>query len=373
MKRARPSDPTRWRDSPADTQALEARAAALADAAAQVSPLGPQALSRIRNQVLARRRPTGSFALPRKLVLAVWLLIVCATTAGGASALWRRYVDTPGRMTPPVGEKAAPPVPRPAARVSSRSAEPEALPVAEAPPVAEALPAVAKHVIPDEQARRSEAPVRTNSPATRPAGVEPPPLETPPQLMQPAAPTRQPPSPAQAPAPPASFSEAGFVAQALMELRQHRDARAALSTLDRYDRAFPRGVLEAEAFRTRVEAQVRLGDLKAVLGLLDKPPAAGGDVLGANLLLTRAELRADAGRFQEALVDFTELLGGHAGPLTAGDDERALYGRAVCFGRLEQHQSARAALLTYRERYPNGRFAGEVDRLLGGSVSAPHP
>jgi hypothetical protein len=117
-----------------------------------------------------------------------------------------------------------------------------------------------------------------------------------------------------------------------------------------------------------VEAVLRLDDRKTALALLD---AMSGlqDEPGTDLLLTRAELRAAAGRFREALADFTRGVEGEGGPAAAS--ERALYGRAVCFGRLADDDRARADLLAYQRRFPNGRFAGEVRRLL--SAPAPHP
>jgi len=182
------------------------------------------------------------------------------------------------------------------------------------------------------------------------------------------------PSPADGPGrtAPAIPTEASLVAQALSDLRQLNDPHAALATLDRYDQAFPHGVLETEALRTRVEAVLRLGDLKTALTLLEGS-SAPPDALGADLLLTRAELRASARRFREALTDFDRVVDGAAGPLGAGGDERALYGRAVCLGHLSLDERARVDLLAYQRRFPQGRFAPEVQRLLAGSTPALRP
>jgi hypothetical protein len=159
-----------------------------------------------------------------------------------------------------------------------------------------------------------------------------------------------------------------MVAQALSQLRQHGDPRAALVTLDAYARAFPHGVLETEASRTRLEAVIRLDDRKAALALLDAMPGLS-DEPGTDLLLTRAELRAATGRFREALADFTQVVAGQGGAPAAS--ERALYGRAVCLGRLSEDDRARADLLAYERRFPNGRFASEVHRLLSDSAQRP--
>ena len=92
-------------------------------------------------------------------------------------------------------------------------------------------------------------------------------------------------------------------------------------------------------------------------------------MLGPDLTLTRAELRAAAGRFREALSDFNRVVDGADATLAAAGDERALYGRAVCLGRLGEDERARADLLAYQRRFPDGRFAREVRRLLGKDAS----
>ena len=161
-----------------------------------------------------------------------------------------------------------------------------------------------------------------------------------------------------------------MVAQALSQLRQQGDPRAALGTLDAYARAFPHGVLETEALRTRLEAAVRLDDRNTALALLDAMPGLS-DEPGADLLLTRAELRAAAGHFREALADFNKVVEGEGGALAAS--ERALYGRAVCLGRLAEDDRARADLLAYERRFPSGRFATEVRRLLSEPAPARRP
>ena len=290
MKSSRPQDPTRWRERDADAHALESRAAVLADAAAQVTPLGPQALSRIRTRTRAPRSDRGLFALRRlsvraRLAVGIALVLVCATTAGGASLLWRKYVRSPGRGPPP---RAAPPprqTPHPVSRVASRANAPET-------PSPSGLD-VADDNEARQPVRRVAAPARPTARLPAPVATEPLALEAPP-----------PPADGPAPAPPMKATEARLVAEALSELRQGNDPRAALSTLDRYAREFPHGVLETEALRTRVEAVIRLDDRKTALALLEGKPALS-DGLGADLLLTRAELRAAAGRFREALDDFT--------------------------------------------------------------------
>ena len=387
MKPAQPRDPVRWRDGDADTHAIEERAALLADAAArEVQPLTPSALSRIRSEIVAQRSPRRWFAgfsfrrlgVPGRLAFAIALVLMCVTTAGGARVLWRKYIAAPPAAVPSPAELVPPRTSRPAPPVRSRTAAVDTPPasVEEAPaqlPLMEAPresppPPPAREVNRPATARPSSA-----SPADR---VHPAPFEPAPTVSAPAARTPPAPPPPSAPspaaAPPAAASEAALVAEALVQLRQRNDARAALAILDRHAREFPHGVLETEARRTRIEAVLQLGDTKTALALLDGKPSSS-EALGADLTLTRAELRAAAGRFREALSDFDRVVDGTAGPLGAGGDERALYGRAVCLGWLGQDERARADLLAYQQRFPAGRFAREVKRLLAGKEAPAAP
>jgi hypothetical protein len=351
VKLSRFQDPTRWRDRGAETHALESRAAVLADAASQVQPLTPSALSRIEKQVLARRAAgRGLFAfhqrpLRTRLAFAIGLLLLCAATAGGAGLLWRKHADSKRTAAPrAVADVTMGQAPRRSPRVAAPTAE------IEAPSPAVEDPAPVRADAPPPVRARRPAPVAVDSPAHETS----PPAEAPPAAPHP------------------KVTEGALVAEALFDLRQLHDARAALSTLDRYAREFPHGVLETEALRTRVEAVIQLGDLKAALALLDGK-AARADALGDDLALTRAELRAAAGRFREAVADFTQVLDAAAGSLATDGDERALYGRAVCFGRLAQYERARADLVAYQKRFPQGRFAREAARLLAAEPPSSRP
>jgi hypothetical protein len=161
--------------------------------------------------------------------------------------------------------------------------------------------------------------------------------------------------------PPITQTEAHLLARAITELRQQGDPRAALSTLDQYAQRFPHGVLEAESMRARLEALVQVNDLKTALSLLDGKTAFT-DPLDFDLLLTRAELRASAHRCGEAVADFARVLEARA----SRSMERALYGRAVCLGRLGLDDRSRADLITYQRQFPHGSFLPEVKRLLVG-------
>ena len=364
MKAVRSHDPVRWRERDVDAHTLEARAAVLTDAARQVQPLGAQAISRIRAEVLqeaagrrrvfdVRRRP-----LIARVAVGLALLLVGAATADGAGILWRRHLETVrtrARSTPLPTVEAQPQARRSVRRTTASSDErlpdpaPEPGVVPVSPPASDEAGATPQSRHGVARARASASPV----PAPMPLAPESAPSGA-------LAPT----------APPMKATEAGMVASALSQLRQQGDPRAALVTLEAYARAFPHGVLEAEASRTRLEALIRLDDRKGALALLDAMPGLSGEP-GTELLLTRAELRAAAGRFGEALPDFTQVVEGEGGAPAAS--ERALYGRAVCLGRLAEDDRARADLLTYERRFPSGRFAAEVRRLLSGSAPARRP
>jgi hypothetical protein len=167
-------------------------------------------------------------------------------------------------------------------------------------------------------------------------------------------------------------TEARVLARAIFELRQARDPHAALSTLDHYLQLFPHGVLESESFRARLEALVQLNELKTALYLLDGQRTFA-DLPGVDLLLTRAELRASAGRCREALVDFTQVLESPGMRVAEGVNERALYGRAICLARLGDDARARSDLMAYRRRFPDGRFVSEAKRLLEGHALRNRP
>ena len=132
--------------------------------------------------------------------------------------------------------------------------------------------------------------------------------------------------------------------------------------------------MQPEALRARLEAVIQMDDRKTALALLDGRGAeALSGRLGAELLLTRAELRASAGRYADALADFDRLLA-PAGPALAADlAGRALYGRAICLGHLGRDERARADLAAYARRFPAGKFASEVARLLSNGSQGVEP
>ena len=285
-----------------------------------------------------------------RLAFAIGLLLVCVTTAGGARLLWRKYVAPDRTAAPlPAAETTVRQVPRRPLRVAARAPEIET-----SPPVSTPAPAAGGWRLLLRDATAIGSGRRSIRPRREIAGPASPPADV-------------------APAAPRPTTEATLVAEALFDLRQLHDPRAALSTLDRYARAFPHGVLETEALRTRVEAVIQLHDLKTALALLDGN-TAGADRLGDDLLLTRAELRAAAGRFREAVSDFTQVLDS-AGRLAR--DGRRMNGRSTGAPSVwDAWRSPNARALTCSPTssgFPSGRFAVEVGRLLTAEQPSSRP
>ena len=382
----RMNQPVRWRDRGADAHALESRAALLVEAAASGSAGEPvidrTALARIHASVMSQRRrervttaPRGALAV--RLALAGLVLIASIASARGAVFLWRRYVapaliapsapTAVSRWTAPIQRRAVTgPAAPPAAVEEAPLVPPEMVaprivhpPRTIASPERGAVPTSARAQSVSAGAAAARAPEAPPAPAT------PPPIVAPPA---PAAGLTQPSPPVAAPPFAAKDTEAHLLAQALSLLRQKADPRAALATLDRYAQRFPHGVLEDEALRTRVEATMALPDPGAALALLDAEDSFRG-APGADLLIARAELRANAGRCADALGDFARALGG----MPARDvQERALFGEAVCLLRLGRDERAQRDLAAYRQRFPRGRFSSDVERLQSGNFGARH-
>jgi hypothetical protein len=122
------------------------------------------------------------------------------------------------------------------------------------------------------------------------------------------------------------------------------------------------GALVAEANGTRIEALLRLGRRDQALALLD-PMALPPSRRGQEMLLTRAELRSQAGRCADALIDFDLLRGGAPAPVGAVM-ERVLYGRASCRARGGDVAGSRADLQSYLYLFPEGKFAAQARQAL---------
>jgi hypothetical protein len=157
-----------------------------------------------------------------------------------------------------------------------------------------------------------------------------------------------------------------LLADALASLRARGDATGALALLAEHRRRFPSGALRAEARVAEVEALLSLDRRADALRLLD------GLVIermprGAELAVLRAELRAQAGRCAEAIIDFDRCAAtASCGPAA---EERALFGRASCHGKLGQTAAARADLERYLSRFPHGWRSEAVRRAIEEKAS----
>lgn len=180
----------------------------------------------------------------------------------------------------------------------------------------------------------------------------------------PAAPVPQ----ARVPSPP---SEQALLSRAVRSLRSEHRPGSALAVLDEYVARFPSGSLLPEATRLRTEALLALGHKPAALAELNRAPALVG-ANGEDSRLVRGELRAAAGRWQEALEDFDAVVRAYQPKVGAAAStklrehfERALWGRASARSHVGDEVGARADLRESLRRFPQGRFAARAVRLLG--------
>jgi hypothetical protein len=162
--------------------------------------------------------------------------------------------------------------------------------------------------------------------------------------------------------PSALVKESRLLSRAIFKLRQEGEAEQALAILDELRSEFgPQSTLAPEANATRIEALLRLGRHTQALALLDAQTLTTKGV-GREMLVARAELRADKGSRTAALHDFDLLLA--AGGTPDAVTERALYGRAVCRGKSGDWEGARRDLELYLTRFPNGRFMDKTRAML---------
>ncbi len=324
--------PERWttRFSPYETDADdEARAGRLLRRAIVKQPLDAGALADIHARLPDERRPsrrplTLSIAVALSLFLSGGAVVMSATLLGH----WSSFRLAPVEVQPPATVATAH-----RARVTPARAitlDEERVDVA----------APAASVSAARLARRAAAPadVEPLTPVVAPTPTE--------EIVRPSTMAR----------------EAALLGAALRRLRDEGDAAGALVVLDAHDAEFAAtGALADEASTTRVEALLRLGRHAEALALLDAQTlrATGR---GRDLLASRGELRADAGRGPEAFADFDAVLADDATADVAA--ERALYGRAACRARGGDADAARADLTTYLARFPGGRFVSRARLAL---------
>ena len=161
--------------------------------------------------------------------------------------------------------------------------------------------------------------------------------------------------------PPLPRSEPRLLADALASLHAQGDAKGALALLAEHRRRFPHGALRAEARVVEVEALLSLDRQSDALRVLDGL-AVGKTLRGPELSVLRAELRAQAGRCADAIADFDRCAA--ATGCSSESEERSIFGRASCRGKLGQTAAERADLERYLRRFPHGWRSEAVRRAL---------
>jgi len=381
-------DPPRWRDGIHPSGHAERAAGAVARDLSSLPPLSARQLVRIK----ARLAPGSGQRWPFRF----WVTVTAALLLGGATAASAaRLKLLPGWLTddrPPEAFPQSPPVRPPRGRTrrpatpsvaptnplpSERPWEPTATmpqetkgaaPVWAAPSMARAADtapvrlspsaplkprqpqAIARDIKPGHTDVASERPPRPPGPAeqvgpmstfgaapaspgsllpsvTAPVGhsVD---LEAESRPFHP--PTRALPSPGSASA---AEGTAKPLVDAIRALRADHAPARALALLEAHQAEVSRGSFNHEALLVRVEALLALHREPEALRLLDATTLA--DVAAwRSLRLTRAELRASAGRCTDALEDFDLVLVGTV-------DERALRGRDLCRKKLAAQTNPR--------------------------------
>ena len=350
--RESPTEPVRWVSRAPGGAGAEDRLAALIRAADPARELGGVSRARVWSRLRRTARSRRSlFGL--RWAIAVAVLLTSGVVIGAMSA--RRWWPERSAGTPaPVKRESAHAARHRSERPGALTPLPEPIPADDAP----AIPAPA----PDRIAAPAESPIAERAPQASPGPRFAAPSRTHGAGTSRAARTRK---LALATAREGSGAselagETPLLSEALTQLRQKRDARGALATLDVYRSRYPEGTLKHEAESARIDALLLLGRDDDALAELRRLPlqAQGRDL---ELRLIRGELAAatDCGR---AVADFDRVLAERAPDAFA---ERALHGRAACRARAGDPTGAKRDLAEYLRRFPSGRFAAEARRRTG--------
>jgi tetratricopeptide (TPR) repeat protein len=322
----------------------EETAGALLRLAQRLHPIGDRRLAEIREHLRTDIRHRARARLPRsrlrQVAVAAGLVLLGGVLSASALQFLHRTSEPAAHSTAPT----APPRSKPAGRSSAAAAKTPQSPSAVATPEMRvpASPGPTDRV--PEPLSDVPVPHSTRIVAAR---------ETPSsQRIEPIA------SPAGSSA---LARESRLLASAIAKLRRDGEPDQALAILDRHRAEFGAGALTQEVNATRIEALLRLGRNGQALALLDAQTLSARGVAG-EMLVARAELRADQGRYSAALRDFDQLLSGRDQPDSVA--ERARYGRATCRAKSGDWDAARADFQQYLREFPQGRFAERARTAL---------
>jgi len=417
------SDPPRWKDRAGQADLAERMAGRLIRDMGAPPPLSGPQLARIKAAAREKQRRPGlvrwwpavvvallvsgaTFALAARLDLVPRWLRPAPAAPSAQSHEAHSTATRPSRTKAHVQAAPAPAIetlPEMQATAQPAAPAPAQVPARRAAPTAQLAfvqPSDAPRVLPSANRRRDpEAAARAvewyREAAAGPAELNPLPPATPaerpiapPQVeATPVAPARVPAPMPSAPVRPLSAQPAmttsqpqpavtsvarppggsRWLAEALHSLRTDHAPGAALALLDSHAAELTQSTLVHEAMVLRVEALLDLKRSGEALALLDRKSLSNVPA-SRTLLLTRAELRAAAGRCAESLADYDLLLA-----RTRRPDEQALYGRGVCRSRLGDKSGAQADLDLYRREFPNGAHIGDVEKARSGPVRSAGP
>jgi len=144
------------------------------------------------------------------------------------------------------------------------------------------------------------------------------------------------------------------------QLRTYHDYTGALATLGEYDARFREAFCAARATLARPTRSWPWGIDGRALACSTRPEIEGTARAVEDARL-RGELRANAGRYADAIVDFDHALSRR---ISRAHHERALYARASCRSRAGDLGGAKGDLEQYLKTFPEGPHAAEVRRGL---------
>ena len=347
-----PAQPDRLANLPSE-QDLVGVSALVRAAARPPREIAPAARQRMRSRL--RRTLAGRGRVFHHRWRPAWAL-VCTLAVGGVVGAATHSVIigrlAPNKSSAPAAEPLTTTKPRAARKISVRTPAEADIPAQEASPI-------------------DTNPIET-PPAAVPAKSRPAPVRwvrrdsMPPLLPGPPPPPEAPVTPA----PPSPIAvEQALLGDILKLLRREHNPHAALAMLDEHAKRFPETVLAPEAGMFRAEALLGMGRKAEALSVLDGLPLASMPSRNERLVL-RGELRAAAGRWQDAREDFERPLSVPTSGIDARSRdvvERALWGRASARSHLGDDAGARADLASYLREFPSGRFATQAAGLLRGT------